>query len=172
MLDAVAQVARCGRGGVGCGVAAFAAVCAVVALLAAIDVPARPSVPSSAAELAAAVARSQAAWRPAPASRVPSSPHELFLSRVKARRAPSWHRASPRCHAFRQLRRDLQVSFCANLVKQSVVPVRPQAQAAEIWRARAKSLAVRPPAEWVLRVSVTLFHEMATSGWWLALSAR
>jgi len=35
---------------------------------------------------------------------------------------------------------------------------------AEIWRASAKSLAVSPPAEWVLRVSVTLFHEMATSG--------
>jgi hypothetical protein len=36
---------------------------------------------------------------------------------------------------------------------------------AEIWRARAKSLAVRPPAEWVLRVSVTLFHAIAMSGW-------
>ena len=43
---------------------------------------------------------------------------------------------------------------------------------AEIWRARAKSLAVRPPAEWVLSVSVTLFHAMVMSGWWLALSAR
>jgi len=35
---------------------------------------------------------------------------------------------------------------------------------AEIWRARAKSLAVRPPAEWVLSVSVTLFHAIVTSG--------
>jgi hypothetical protein len=35
---------------------------------------------------------------------------------------------------------------------------------AEIWRARAKSLAVSPPAEWVLRVSVTLFHWMVMSG--------
>jgi hypothetical protein len=43
---------------------------------------------------------------------------------------------------------------------------------AEIWRARAKSLAVRPPAEWVLSVSVTWFQEIATSGWWLAVSAR
>ncbi len=51
------------------------------------------------------------------------------------------------------------------------VPERRQDRA-EIWRARAKSLAVRPPAEWVLRVSVTLFHWMVTSGWWLALSAR
>ena len=45
-------------------------------------------------------------------------------------------------------------------------------ESAEIWRARAKSLAVRPPAEWVLRVSVTLFQLMVTSGWWLAVSAR
>ena len=43
---------------------------------------------------------------------------------------------------------------------------------AEIWRARAKSFAVRPPAEWVLRVSVTLFQLMVMSGWWLAVSAR
>jgi hypothetical protein len=48
---------------------------------------------------------------------------------------------------------------------------RPQVSV-EIWRASAKSFAVRPPAEWVLRVSVTLFHAIATSGWWLALSAR
>ena len=39
-------------------------------------------------------------------------------------------------------------------------------------RARAKSFAVRPPAEWVLRVSVTLFQLMVTSGWWPAVSAR
>ena len=43
---------------------------------------------------------------------------------------------------------------------------------AEIWRARAKSFVVRPPAEWVLSVSVTLFHAIAMSGWWPALSAR
>src|SRR5215469_5286070 len=43
---------------------------------------------------------------------------------------------------------------------------------AEIWRARAKSFSVRPPAEWVLRVSVTLFQLMVMSGWWLAVSAR
>ena len=43
---------------------------------------------------------------------------------------------------------------------------------AEIWRARAKSLTVRPPAEWVLSTSVTLFHAMVMSGWWLAVSAR
>ena len=36
-----------------------------VAPAAAIEVPARPSVPSSVAELAAAVTRSQVAWRPA-----------------------------------------------------------------------------------------------------------
>ena len=42
------------------GFAAFAA-----APVAAIEVPARPSVPSSVAELAAAVTRNQAAWRPA-----------------------------------------------------------------------------------------------------------
>src|SRR5215471_6071439 len=52
-----------------------------------------------------------------------------------------------------------------------VVRALPQDRA-EIWRARAKSFAVRPPAEWVLRVSVTLFQLMVTSGWWLAVSAR
>jgi V8-like Glu-specific endopeptidase len=36
---------------------------------------------------------------------------------------------------------------------------------AEISRASAKSLLVRPPAEWVERAKVTLFHEMAMSGW-------
>jgi V8-like Glu-specific endopeptidase len=41
-----------------------------------------------------------------------------------------------------------------------------------IWRARAKSAAVRPPAEWVDRVSVTAFHAIAMSGWWPARSAR
>ena len=50
--------------------------------------------------------------------------------------------------------------------------IRFEPESAEIWRARAKSLAVRPPAEWVLRVSVTLFQLMVTSGWWLAVSAR
>ncbi len=32
------------------------------------------------------------------------------------------------------------------------------------WRASAKSLLVSPPSEWVLRMSVTLFHAMTMSG--------
>ena len=39
-------------------------------------------------------------------------------------------------------------------------------------RARAKSAPVRPPAECVDKVNVTLFHWISTSGWWLACSAR
>ena len=49
--------------------------------------------------------------------RVPSSPHELFLSRVRARAAKPAPRESPRCHALSTLRRDFEVSFCVNLVK-------------------------------------------------------
>src|ERR1700734_143297 len=41
-----------------------------------------------------------------------------------------------------------------------------------IWRASAKSAPVRPPAECVDNVKVTLFHWISTSGWWLACSAR
>lgn len=41
-----------------------------------------------------------------------------------------------------------------------------------IRRARSKSLPVRPPAECVERVSVTLFHWTVRSGWWFADSAR
>src|SRR3954471_4660341 len=37
--------------------------------------------------------------------------------------------------------------------------------------ASSKSLSVRPPSEWVDRVSSTLFHEIATSGWWFISSA-
>ena len=121
-------------------------------------------------------------------SRVPSSPHELFLSRVRRGAPKPAPRESPRCHAFSPLRRGFKVSFCVNLVKLwslSCLNVQIRAERArliasateglgaapglhegrgvlqeraEIWRARAKSLAVRPPAEWVLRVSVTLFH--------------
>ena len=58
--------------------AAAAAGLAVLAAapVAAIEVPARPSVPSSAAELAAAVTRNQAAWRPAR----PSASRPLLMS--------------------------------------------------------------------------------------------
>ena len=38
--------------------------------------------------------------------------------------------------------------------------------------ASAKSLTVRPPAECVDKVSVTLFQLMPMSGWWFAASAR
>jgi len=41
-----------------------------------------------------------------------------------------------------------------------------------ICRASAKSAPVRPPAECVDNVKVTLFHWISTSGWWLACSAR
>src|SRR3954469_24297895 len=37
--------------------------------------------------------------------------------------------------------------------------------------ASSKSLSVRPPSEWVERVSSTLFHEIAMSGWWFISSA-
>src|SRR4051794_24162249 len=37
--------------------------------------------------------------------------------------------------------------------------------------ASSKSFSVRPPSEWVDRVSSTLFHEIATSGWWFISSA-
>src|SRR3954469_18454978 len=37
--------------------------------------------------------------------------------------------------------------------------------------ASSKSFSVRPPSEWVERVSVTLFQEIAMSGWWFISSA-
>ena len=56
----------------------------------------------------------------------------------------------------------------AGVVRAGAARLRGSAQlcgrSAEIWRARAKSAAVRPPAEWVLSVSVTLFQLIATSG--------
>ena len=38
--------------------------------------------------------------------------------------------------------------------------------------ARAKSFSVSPPAEWVVRRSVTVSQRMSMSGWWSAASAR
>src|SRR5262245_19484998 len=43
---------------------------------------------------------------------------------------------------------------------------------ASISAAREKSLSVRPPASWVVSMSVTLGQVSRTSGWWLAISAR
>src|SRR3954453_5761048 len=37
--------------------------------------------------------------------------------------------------------------------------------------ASSKSLSVRPPSEWVVTVTVTLFQEIARSGWWFISSA-
>src|SRR3954468_14478789 len=37
--------------------------------------------------------------------------------------------------------------------------------------ASSKSFSVSPPSEWVDSVSVTLFHEIAMSGWWFISSA-
>src|SRR6516162_6679562 len=85
--------------------------------VAAIEVPARPRVPSSAAELAAAVTRKQAAWRPAR----PRASRPLLMSSsshaYRAARQAGASRARTRCHALVTLRRGFAVSSCLNLAK-------------------------------------------------------
>jgi V8-like Glu-specific endopeptidase len=58
------------------------------------------------------------------------------------------------------------------LYERAIAPLAAGQASADISRARAKSLPVRPPAECVDRVSVTLSQEIAASGWWPARSAR
>src|SRR6266700_3437724 len=65
-----------------------------------------------------------------------------------------------------------RIASISPLVLISTTPRRPPQGSALIWLARAKSAAVRPPAEWVDSVSVTVFHEIAMSGWWFAAWAR
>src|SRR6202022_664882 len=83
---------------------------------AASEVPARPSVPSMAAELAAAVMRYQAARLLRRRLPMSLSPSDVI------REPPSRRRASPRCHAFSRLIRGLEVSICSNLVKHRTHP--------------------------------------------------
>src|SRR5436190_20572207 len=85
------------------GIAALAA-----APVAAIEVPARPSVPSSVAELAAAVTRSQAARRPA-RPRASRPLMSFFLSALK-REPPS--RRHARAHDATLYARSEEASRC------------------------------------------------------------
>src|SRR5689334_24039738 len=86
--------------------AGFAAPAA--APVAAIEVPARPSVPSSVAELAAAVTRNQAAWRPARLRA--SRPVLMSFPLMPQARAPGRRRAT--AHDARLSARSEEVLRC------------------------------------------------------------
>src|SRR5579862_3958740 len=146
-----------------------AALAALVAAGVAVsEVPARPRVLSMAAEPAAAVTRNHVDWRVAGRALLVGPLLMSLLPRQQTQRSP---RRRPRVLTMTRLTQGSEDVLAIYLCKFGEILPRvssgvPLSQVrAEIWWARAMSLAVRPPAEWVLRVSVTLFHSMVMSGW-------